>query len=1103
MKRMQLFSLYMALVLPHGPGFAQFIDDESAKMGMEEGLNRMAGLKLAEGYSLKLWAANPNLKNPVAICFDEKNRMYVAESYRKGQGTLDNRSISFIVNTDLACDTLEDSLNRYKQWAHKLGGMGRFTKQSERIVMLSDTDGDGVADTRSVYADKFDEVLTGGGAGVIARDGTVYYTCIPDLWKLRDEDGDGKADLRESMSYGYGIRIALSAHDMHGLAWGPDGKLYWSIGDRGFNVQTPDGRILRDPIDVGRGAVFRCNRDGTELEVYHWGLRNPEELAFDQYGNLFTGDNNSDAGDRARLVYLIEGGDSGWAMSYQSMDGEYKRGPWHAEKRWHLPTPEQGAWLSPPIGHMLNGPCGFAYNPGTGMDKSYDQHFFLVEFRAGTGRSGIQSFGLKSKGAGFEHTDLKWFLRGLSCTDLDFGYDGKIYVSDWAADWGPRGKGRIYTVTHDDHSADSLLKELQSLFAKGIPKLTSAKQAKLLSHPDMRVRQRAQFALADKGGEAVTLLAEAAHESPNLLARLHGIWGVGQVARRETSAATHLLPLLADPEEEVRAQAARALGESHTASAYKGLEKLLADESLHVQSLAAISIGKLKNPDAIEPLVALLERNNNQDPWLRHSAIMGLYRLDAPEAVLKYAKHPSAAVRQGLVVVLRRHQHPAIAQFLLDKDPVVVAEAGIGIYDHRIDAAMPALAALAENLGEGKATFGDPLARRILSANFMLGGVEAARNIAQATISSRFSDLMKVEALEILLDWTAPNGRERVNGFWRPLSERPSDAPRAALLPLIKQLIANGVTSELAARLATKYVLFDGPILVKRFDDPTLVPAERAEALKSLVTLDHPRLKTLVQKAIADTNVIVRIEGLRQLAQRSPVAAVKTAADFLESQKIEDQQATLAVLSTIKAKSTEALLATWTGRLLKGDVDPQIELDLMNTVETIGSVTLKGQLRTYREKLSSDSVAGFPYLLQGGDAVRGEHVFFHKMEASCVQCHKIKRVGGTAGPELTKLGEGFSRSYILESILFPDAKIAKGFENTTVEMIDGTVHVGFLKKETNTEIDLHTLLNKKLVIEKSMVKARTRLPSSMPPSYRALLTRSDIRDLVEFLSTKK
>jgi len=135
--------------------------------------------------------------------------------------------------------------------------------------------------------------------------------------------------------------------------------------------------------------------------------------------------------------------------------------------------------------------------------------------------------------------------------------------------------------------------------------------------------------------------------------------------------------------------------------------------------------------------------------------------------------------------------------------------------------------------------------------------------------------------------------------------------------------------------------------------------------------------------------------------------------------------------------------------------------------------------------------------------VRGEHVFFHKMEASCVQCHKIKRVGGTAGPELTKLGEGFPRSYILESILFPDAKIAKGFENTTVEMIDGMVHVGFLKKETNTEIDLHTLLNKKLVIEKSMVKARTRLPSSMPPSYRALLTRSDIRDLVEFLSTKK
>ena len=169
-----------------------------------------------------------------------------------------------------------------------------------------------------------------------------------------------------------------------------------------MNVTTKEGKHLFAP---DCGSVLRCEPDGSNLEIFATGLRNPQELAFDNYGNLFTCDNNSDGGDKARWVHVVEGGDSGWRMGYQYLDFPTSRGPWNAEKLWHPRWDGQAAYIVPPIINISDGPSGLAHDPGTGLPAKYRDHFFLADFRGGAGNSGVRSFANKPKGASFELVD--------------------------------------------------------------------------------------------------------------------------------------------------------------------------------------------------------------------------------------------------------------------------------------------------------------------------------------------------------------------------------------------------------------------------------------------------------------------------------------------------------------------------------------------------------------------------------------------------------------------------------------------------------------------------------------------------------------------------
>src|SRR5438128_2578444 len=505
--------------------------------------------QVAPGLKVSLWAAEPMFANPVAFTFDEKGRAYVCETFRLNAGVEDIRGIMDWLDEELASRTVDDRLAEMKR--HLGDRFAKYSENSERISLIEDRDGDGKADHATVFAEGFNTPLDGIAAGVLARKGTVWYANIPNFWLLRDTNGDGVADIRQSLHYGFGVRVGFIGHDLHGVHFGPDGKIYFSIGDRGSNIQLADGRRVGEP---DTGCVFRCNPDGSGLEVFCFGLRNPQDLVFDAYGNLFTGDNNSDSGDQARWVYLVEGGDSGWRVGYQFMERPYSRGPFNAEKLWYPHFQGQAAYIVPPITNIASGPAGVDYFPGTGLPAQFQDHFFLVDFRGGGANSGVHTFTLRPKGASFELAEPQHFLWGVLATDVKFGIDGGVYLTDWVQGWEMTGKGRIYRVHDPAIDRDPLVLETKKLLAEGMEKRSPKELARLLDHRDMRVRQEAQFALADLGPQAIRTMVNVARKDANQLARLHAIWGLGQIAEcrnpnvecKPAAALEPLLPLLAD-----------------------------------------------------------------------------------------------------------------------------------------------------------------------------------------------------------------------------------------------------------------------------------------------------------------------------------------------------------------------------------------------------------------------------------------------------------------------------------------------------------------------------------------------------------------------------
>ena len=196
-----------------------------------------------KGFEVRLFASEPMVVNPVAMTWDDRGRLWVVELYEYPLGS-------------------------------KTGEVGR-----DRIKILEDVDGDGIADTAKVFASGFNLAT-----GILLANNGVYLGQAPHLLFLQDTDGDDKADKSTVVMTGFGLE---DRHELlNGFTWGPDGQMYMTHGiftqTRAKNPNQPDA----EPV-ILTGGVARLHPKTGRFEVFAEGTSNPWGVDFDRVGNAF------------------------------------------------------------------------------------------------------------------------------------------------------------------------------------------------------------------------------------------------------------------------------------------------------------------------------------------------------------------------------------------------------------------------------------------------------------------------------------------------------------------------------------------------------------------------------------------------------------------------------------------------------------------------------------------------------------------------------------------------------------------------------------------------------------------------------------------------
>lgn len=1077
--------------------------------------------KIADGLKLSLWASDSLAPDPIAMSITDDGSVYLTRTNRQKNSEFDIRGHQNWMTPSIALQSVEDRRKFLRNtfateksaentWLKDLNKDGvhdwkDLAVEKEEVWKLQDTNNDGLADKSTRVFNDLNEEITDIAGALMVREKDAFIGAGPDLWRLWDTNGDGYFDKKKSINHGFAVHIGFGGHGMSGLIEGPDGKIYWGIGDIGANLTTVDGKKFEYPNE---GVIVRCNPDGTDFEVFASGLRNTHEFVFDQFGNIITEDNDGDhPTERERLMHVVEGLDAGWRANWQygkytdPKNNKYK--VWMDEKMSVPHWKGQAAYFLPPLMNYHNGPTGMQYNPGTALGKAYQNKFFIVEFVGTPTGSHVWSFGLKPNGATFEFDGEKDILNGVLPTAIKFGPDGALYVADWINGWNTKNYGRVWKidVTEDNNDLADLRKKTQAYLNLKYELQTELMLKDLLSYEDMRVRQKAQFELAKRGKKGLEIFKSVLN-SENQLARIHSIWGIRQLSRNVPGNAELLLPLLKHRDYETIAQAAKTLGDLKFDNATDILIGLLSHQNSRVKFYAAEALGRIGNIKAIDPIFEMIEQNNDQDLYLRHAGIFALYRLKAEDQAASLSTNSSNALKTAAVVILRKLRSDKIALFLEDKDEYIVAEAARGINDDlSIPGAFDALVKVLNNTDISS----EVIIRRAINVASRLGDDASLEILINYSKRPGISDAMRAEAIATLGLWAEPSVLDRVDGRYRGIVKRDLSKVKTMVQPHISTYLndQNPATVAAVAQLLANLGITDfNDLLAEKFylaSDSKL----KATITESLAHLNFKNLKELVTSGLSDKKTDVRAAAIGALNKieinESELSDIVK--PIFESGLTREKQRLVGILGTLPISKTEKVLGSLVEMLKNGKLDKELILDLSESIEKSGSENLKNQIAQLTK--TDNWIDEFKASLFGGNYWEGRNIFENNSAAQCVRCHTTSAgQAATVGPNLNKIGSKLDRQTLLEALVKPSNRLAPGFGSVILTLKDGQEIIGTLASETDTELTITTSDAEPTKVAKSRIERRENIPSSMPPMG-DILSKRELRDLVEYLASLK